>query len=212
MKKTLLLAGVACLFATQAQALEVNPYISAKLKYAVMDNSADVDAEDDIYAYQLRFDADDNVFGGSMAVGVSIPVANGAFRSEIEYSKNADAEKTHHFAGDSYKAKLESQSLLANVYYDFNTGTKLTPYVGAGIGGAKIKASLNGEGIDDTTFTWQISAGVAYALTDKLSLDAGYRFIDYGDFSEEETDINWWEKDKVESKAHEIMLGLRYTF
>ena len=212
MKKSLLLLGAVCLFANQANATNISPYVSAKIKYSFMDNSAKATAEDDTYMYQLKFDADDNVFGGSVAAGILIPVANSAFRTEIEYSKNSDAEKTHHYYGESYKAKVESQSLLANVYYDFNTGTKFTPYIGAGIGGTKLKASLDGDSVDDKTFTWQIGAGTAYALTENLSLDIGYRFINYGDFSETETDVNWWEKDKVESKAHEIYAGIRYSF
>lgn len=36
MKKTLLMAGVACLFAVNANAVELNPYVSAKLSYSDM--------------------------------------------------------------------------------------------------------------------------------------------------------------------------------
>lgn len=47
-----------------------------------------------------KFDTDDNVFGGSLAVGISAKTATGTIRAEIEYNKNFDAEKTHDLAID----------------------------------------------------------------------------------------------------------------
>ncbi|MBR6355787.1 MAG: hypothetical protein IKR92_02925, partial [Alphaproteobacteria bacterium] len=70
MKKTLLLAGVACLFASQAMAFNINPYVSAKLKYSIMDNSAKANFEDEVFLYEADWDIDDKVFGGSVAVGL----------------------------------------------------------------------------------------------------------------------------------------------
>ena len=210
MKKTLLLATIATsIFALNANAMDFNPYVSAKLKYAVMDNSVDGTYKNNESGYEYKWDVDDNVFGGSIALGVFTPLENGAFRTEVEYTKNAEAEKTNF---SIIKAKAETQAVLANLYYDINTGSKLTPYIGAGIGGAKVKFSVEDESEDKTTFAWQIGAGIAYALTDKLSLDMGYRFIHYGDFTQDEELFDEYEHDKFESKAHEIHLGLRYNF
>jgi len=58
--------------------------------------------------------------------------------------------------------------------------------------------------VDDTTFAWQLGAGVAYAATDHVTFDAGYRYADYGDFTKDD--------DKIDVSAHEFYLGARYAF
>ena len=216
MKKTLLLAGVACLFTSQTMALNMNPYVSAKLKYSIMDNSAKSNFEDEVYSYKANWDIDDKVFGGSVALGIQAPFTNGAIRGEFEYSLNADAEKNISFTGlegYKFKTKLKSQTLLFNAYYDVKTNTNFVPYIGAGLGAARLKASLEGESASDTTFAWQIGGGVAYNINENLAVDLGYRYINSGDINKTYIDEDGFpEKDKLEAKAHEIMLGLRYNF
>ena len=60
------------------------------------------------------------------------------------------------------------------------------------------------ESIDDNNFAWQIGAGVSYAMTDNVAVDAGYRYVDYGDFTKEDTTID--------TSAHELYVGARYSF
>lgn len=210
MNKTLLLAGVAaCLFSANANAFDANPYVSAKLRYS--DMSTDIKMDD-------TFNVDDKVWGGSFAAGVSTKVNGGAVRSELEYNKNVDAEKTHRVGylnedddvvyGNA-KFKVKSQSVMLNAYYDIDTESKLTPYVGAGIGYAKLKGTLTIDGesmgsMDDNNFAWQIGAGVGYALNDNVSVDVGYRYVDYGDFTEGEV--------KLDTSSHELYVGARYAF
>lgn len=195
MNKILLLAGVsAYLIATNANALEINPYVGAKLRY--VDMSTDVDV----------VDVNDKVMGGSLAVGSSFKTSNGAIRAELEYNKNEDAEKT--FYG-LVKFKIDTQSIMLNTYYDIDTGTKFTPYVGAGICYAKVKGTAyvydtKIGSIDDKNFAWQAGVGAGYALTDNVTFDAGYRYVDYGDFTK--YDIN------VDTSAHEMYAGVRYSF
>lgn len=74
--------------------------------------------------------------------------------------------------------------LLVNGWYDLDTGAKLTPYVGAGVGLAHLSTSLDiaGCGCDALVTTQsgfvpaaQVGAGVKVKLSDPLSLDFGYR-------------------------------------
>ena len=58
--------------------------------------------------------------------------------------------------------------------------------------------------MDDNTFTWQLGAGASYALTNNISLDAGYRYVDYGDFNEYDS--------KIDTTSNELYIGARYTF
>lgn len=199
MRKTLLLAGVATIFTlSNAVAMEINPYVSAKMKY--VDMSADYDEP----GYSLS--ADDSVLGGAVAFGVEHKTSAGTVRTEVEYNRNQDMEKKL-FSGLA-KAEVESQSLMFNTYYDIDTNSKFTPYVGAGVGYAKIKGKLSAFGMSDdmsdTNFAWQVGAGVGYELTENVTMDAGYRYADYGDFSEYDS--------KLDVSAHEFYVGARYTF
>lgn len=87
MNKTLLLAGVAaCLFAANANAVELNQYVSGKLTYSDASHDVKWDSEDS-EAGKQKFS--DNVLGGSFAYGVK----TGAVRTELELNIKQDAEK-----------------------------------------------------------------------------------------------------------------------
>lgn len=197
MKKMLLLAGVASVFAFNANAFDFSPYLSAKAKYAITENSVD--------SAVAKRNIDKDLFGGSGAIGLRVPFCNkSAFRIEAEYNRTADAKKTFSYEGLKSKGELRVQALMFNAYYDFATGTHLTPYVGAGMGGARLKYSEHEKAIHQTELAWQLGFGVAYDFNSHWSADLGYRYIDYGKFKSHGVE--------VESKANEIMLGARYTF
>jgi outer membrane autotransporter protein len=215
MNKMLLLAGVAAgLFAANAQALEFTPYVGAKVKYVDMSNDYNESWEDG----SASVNVDDNVWGGSLAAGLSTKINSGAIRAELEYNKNGDAEKKFGLADMGIDAdtdvetkfKLKTQSVMLNAYYDIDTGTQFTPFVGGGIGYTRAKASLvfGGENLGsdkDTAFTWQLGAGVAYAVNDNVTVDAGYRYVDCNDF-------DFGDDISVDTSAHEFYIGARYAF
>ncbi|ESW86850.1 porin, opacity type [Mesorhizobium sp. LSJC269B00] len=82
----------------------------------------------------------------------------------------------------SYSALL----LLANAYVDIGTWHGVTPYVGAGIGGAWLKwdtlhntdrdGSFEHRGGKGWRFAYALMAGASYCLTDRVKLDVGYRY------------------------------------
>lgn len=208
MKKTLLLASVAStLFAINGHAFDYNPYVSAK----VTSSKIDADYKWTDSAGGESYNQDDTVFGGAIAAGISVPTAFGAVRTELEYRMNEDAEDE---IAKIIDTTVETQSLMLNAYVDIDTGTKFTPYIGGGIGYAKVKGSFNepiygSEGsMDDNNFAWQIGLGASYAITQNVALDAGYRYVDFGDFSETYKD----EKDTLDVNASEFYIGARYTF
>ena len=69
-------------------------------------------------------------------------------------------------------------NLLGNLWYDVDTGTSFTPYIGGGVGyGYDV---VTGDGSSDelntSGFLYQLGAGVRFAATDKIGLDLGYRY------------------------------------
>lgn len=213
MKKMLLLAGVASVFAVNANAFDFNPYLSAKIKYAITENSYTIPTG--------KYNMDKDLLGGSGALGFRFPLANSAFRIEAEYTRTNDAKKTFRGEQNDVKAELRAQALMFNAYYDFYTKTPFTPYISAGLGGARLKLSKEDQAIHQTELAWQLGFGVSYEINEHFAADFGYRYIDYGQFSDyfvkethptkATTEIEST-RAKVESHANEIMLGVRYIF
>lgn len=81
---------------------------------------------------------------------------------ELAYSK-ADLEG----GGDS-KATLG----LGNVYYDFGDGTKITPFVGAGLGWGKFDTSAG----DDNGWAYQLTAGLSKNVSDRMTAEVAYHY------------------------------------
>ena len=244
MNKTLLLACIATtLFAANAGAVEFNPYVSAKAAFAKMKNDAAVDS-DYSFGKQTHYQNalanekhKDDVWGLRLAAGAAAPVKYGQIRGEVELGWNDDAKDSNSFAfkvKDTYNHKFATElsvySAMLNVYYDIDTGTKLTPYVGGGIGMARLKNKTRvtgttpagdldlGSSESENNFAWNIGAGVAYAVNDKVSVDAGYRYTDYGNVKESVSqavpglgvplDVN----GKYDVTSHEFLIGARYSF
>lgn len=158
--------------------------------------------------YTLSIDSDTGYVLG-VAVGVKI-MPN--LRGEIEYSyskANIDNITLSQGAASISSAgtgELETKFILANLWYDFDIGGPVTPYVGGGIGWGDVvdlstiaKNNLDG-------FAWQLGAGAKYDLTDHLSLDVSYRFkqivgVNFAAFTADE-DVN----------SHNIQAAITYTF
>ena len=115
---------------------------------------------------------------------------------------------------------------MLNAYKDLGTFGNLTPYVGAGVGMAYNKmddvyftgnpALVNKiKGDSELSFAWSLMAGVGYRVSDRATLDIGYRYFDMGDASSETIDntLNYNPRVNIDDiTAHEIKVGLRYNF
>ncbi len=202
MRKILLLAGVACFAATQASAFDFNPYIAARAKYAFSRNNIKTTG---VFEDKVKYN--DDVWGGSLAVGNTYGVMNGDFRIELEYTQNGDAEKNN--------VKIRTRGLLFNVYYDFNLGTyvPVKPYVSAGMGWGHSEFKSGRSKVKDNGVAMQIGTGLSYQIAERTNIDFGYRFITYGDFDKEYRIPGFaYEKVEYKPRAHEFLLGLRYEF
>ena len=169
---------------------------------------------------EAKFDISDNVLGGAFAFGLANKTPAGTFRAEIEYNKNSSTEKDHnvrfidynygYFVDGKAKFEIESQALMLNTYYNFETGTRISPFIGAGIGISHIKGSLKmpyydiSESMKKTNFAWQAGLGISLNLTDNFAIDTGYRYFDYGNFKKNDFELS--------TTAHEFYTGARVSF
>ena len=110
---------------------------------------------------------------------------------------------------------VSAESLMANGYYDFDTGTNWKPYVGAGVG----MANVNFDGIDingiravdnsDLAFAYQAMAGIGYQLTPSGTIYTGYRY-----FAVDDPSLNDAAGGTLHSEleTHNLEVGYRLSF
>lgn len=118
--------------------------------------------------------------------------------------------------------------MLANAYADLGTYNRITPYVGAGIGGAHVKWGDLTNNLPDGTwihkgasgmrFAWALMAGASYCLGSNLHADLGYRFTRisggrmFEEFSPNGASIGAGPGFDRAFNTHEVRAGLRYQF
>ncbi|HFB7350730.1 TPA: opacity family porin, partial [Neisseria gonorrhoeae] len=143
---------------------------------------------------------------------------------------NIKTQKTEHQENGTFHA---ASSLGLSTIYDFDTGSRFKPYIGARVAYGHVRhqvRSVQQETVAVTTYPKEqgvkpsvttnapirklphhesrsISslgfgavAGVGIDITPKLTLDAGYRYH------------NWGRLENTRFKTHEASLGVRYRF
>ena len=166
-------------------------------------------------------------FGVDAAVGYDF----GSFRTDLEFTYltskfvfdvNPDAGR-----GDNEEADdtLTVIGGLANAWYDLDTGSAWTPYIGIGVGATFLSVQLaTGQDEEDRYldgsglgFAYQAGLGVAFEVLSGFSLTAGYQF--FGTLDTEVTDDNGTTDNDDDDHtvtptlmAHGIQLGMRFLF
>lgn len=251
MKKKLALFMAAAMFAPSAFAAEITPYVGLGLvldkagttaKRVKFDRNAinhmDPSTFGNAFIANAGSDMDfDMAFAGEITAGIKY----GNVRGELEVAIRSASEDDYEIfngniiemgpivipAAIETSTSVRHNSYMANFYYDFAiSGSKWTPYVGAGVGlGTYVqKANVNLD-IDEqiagmippsilenipsgkmtvaddtlTEFEWQVGLGATYNFNENWALDIGYRF----------------NSSTVEEEfvyAHELKVGARYLF
>lgn len=124
------------------------------------------------------------------------------------------------FSGTAWTGSQKTWSTMANLLYDFETESSVTPYLGAGLGLSWVgwKDNFRGpttpvfEGTDKE-FTWQGIGGIGVAATDALKFFLEYRYISTGNTSfapdlTPATPVIGGHKDN----SHNVLAGFRYAF
>ena len=134
-------------------------------------------------------------------------------------------------SSNDYTAQKSEVLLLANVYADLGNFGGISPYVGAGIGASRNKIShfndanviAGGGGYAPRNSQWELAwalhAGLGYAVTDQVTIDLGYSYVNLGDgrtgdaqnynaaFSRENDGFTF-----RDLSSHDLKLGFRYAF
>lgn len=181
----------------------------------------------------------DNVAGLRVAYGVQMDMPQwwGKVRGEIEYSYNGEAKERGSTTIDAWgqnvhlnwREKTRSMGVMANAYYEFDTKTKVSPYIGAGLGWARLKTSANGEILNiivggtstnipfsgsehRNNLAWNVQAGLSYTITRNWVMDLGYRYTDLGHTKSSSVTDSGTSSAKYKIRTQEVSLGVRYHF
>jgi len=152
---------------------------------------------------------------GTVAIGHTF----GGLRAEgeIAYIQNdISTLKLSGVGGVSASGDVSVAALMANVYYDIDTGSKWKPFIGAGAGYANVSINnLSSLGVaiaDDSAgaFAYQFKAGIGYAFTDTLDGTLGYRYFSTADADFVDTGGAPFTSDGLQTNVIEV--GVRYRF
>ena len=199
--------------------------ISASGMFVMMTDSKGpgTDANGDRFDGTTTFDGG---FGGTVAAGYRVTPR---IRGEIELGyrrAGIDDSTARHELYQPVRASgidghVSTLSLMANGIYAHEAG-RLRPYVGAGIGIARVGVESDAQTVrlttagrsgdveipkmsgNDTVFAYQLLAGVGFVLTEKTELRAGYRYL-----ASEDTDIDGEEGTNA---SHNLEAGVLVTF
>lgn len=227
MKKILPIVTVFSVFATGAFAADLTPYVGLGVVVDKAGTSAKRMGYDPTSATGYVKDAGGDMdFDSAIAGEFTAGIKYGNLRGEFEYALRSASEDDYElFSGAmpmvglaeiETSTSVKHNSYLFNLYYDFDLeNSKWTPYVGAGIGlgtyhqRAVVEIDFENEmvpdqeivGADDKKkeFEWQVAVGTAYNFTENWAADIAYRF----NSSDVEGEFVY---------AHEVKLGLRYSF
>ena len=228
MRPTLLLVAIAAIaFGAVTTILTAPPahaqwYVSGNVGAAILQ---DADVTDTFAGGSITGDVEfDSGYGVSGALGH----AWGPFRleGEISYRKN-DLDKVNvtslTVAGVVFTAlgsaslggDISSLGFMANGFYDFDTGGPWVPFVGVGIGAARVNIDITSvAGIatvydqSDTILAYQAAAGIGYKFTPKIMGTLSYRYF----VTSDPTFNDGVDQIETEYRSHNIWAGLIVRF
>ena len=227
------LAFAVLISAEEASALDtaLSPlYIAGKIGISAMAASdiANTSSETTGQYSLTKSESHDTVLPVGVAIGYNWRKHGVALRTEFEYLHRANFgfDVNPVFSNSpgliGLTSKIRSQTLFANVYYDFVNATAFTPFVGGGIGSAinKSTTTLNNVGSPAfdtfkeirTSFAWNIGAGIAVNLTELMLLELSYRYTDLGSAMWGNATVSGLELTTTSLHANEFLFGVRYQF
>ncbi len=167
-----------------------------------------------------RFTFDENAsFDPGVYVGGTGGYDFGFMRLEGELSyRNSQFDSITDSAGSNFRGVDGNIGVFAtmfNVFVDLHNSSRITPYLGGGIGFANIHMSETTDNIgilydesDDTVFASQVGAGMDLAINSRSSIDVGYRYFitDKARLNGEITSSD------LRFESHNVLVGFRFKF
>jgi opacity protein-like surface antigen len=151
--------------------------------------------------------------GWTVSENIRFEVEGGYSSADID-SITVVNNTLNYLAGDVVDVGSDVQvaTAMGNFFYDFDLDG-LRPYIGAGLGGARVEYNLTepfGDfaGNDETwVFAYQLMAGLSFPLSDGLSMSVGYRYFKTEDFDRKGDSGELFKTDLTQ---HSVDVGVQF--
>jgi opacity protein-like surface antigen len=166
-------------------------------------------------------DPSNNTLGNGMTGGLGVGIKRDWIRTDLtaDYLSDMKYQGTV-VAPNDVTAKMSAWSVLLNGYLDLGSWYRVSPYIGAGVGAARVRVSdfqstatppfTAGASNSQWNFAWAAMAGVGYTISPNVVADVGYRYLNLGD-TKSATDPSGYMTFK-NIASHQVRVGLRWSF
>jgi opacity protein-like surface antigen len=146
-------------------------------------------------------------FQGNIAAGYQWKQA----RAELELGHGSYGANSVNFLGESspVSGSVDATTLMVNGYWDIPTGSKWSPYLGAGIGVGFVNVKDNIESVNGTALALQGKAGVQYEVARKSNVFVELKYQNIGSFS---SDTGLGRADVGSTNSFGVGVGYRKGF
>jgi opacity protein-like surface antigen len=164
------------MFSTSADCKELTTYMSCNAGVALLQDSDFADTTDPRLRGSLEYDP-----------GYFIGLAMGNHVDKIRFEVELGYQKNKVDSSGDYEIRLST--LLFNLYYDFMKGSKFTPYLTGGLGLGNMK--LDGASKSDAVAEYQVGAGMAFQINERIVLDLKGRYLGTTDAEFDSVDLDF---------------------
>jgi len=175
------------------------------------------------FDFQVAPGTVESQFDSGTGFGITLGRTFDQFRGELEYTSRKNDIKSHSLNGGATlagsKGEAKSDAFMLNGYYDFNTDSAFVPYLGGGIGMAKVKfddfgvdAIPNVMNDDESQFAYQFMAGGEYRFADTWGLFAEYRYFATADVDVNTSTATGGVSNSIGYKTNNVLVGARFMF
>ncbi len=156
-------------------------------------------------------------------VGWGAKTANGlGYRLEAEVGYQTADVSSHNFGENNFTSAADGEVStvygFVNAYVDVPLIQRLNGTVGGGVGIGRV--DFDGHSVDvpgggtflddsDTAFGYHLDAGLSYDVTDRIAVEALYR---YTNFIDVDVDVGVASTAEIDVDSHNVLVGARYGF
>jgi len=175
------------------------------------------------FDFQVAPGAVTSEFDSGTGLGITLGRSFGQVRGEIEYTTRMNDIESHALNGGATLpgsvGEAKSDAFMLNGYYDFATDSGFVPYLGAGIGMAKVKFENFGVAPipdvlndDNSQLAYQFMAGAGYQVSDAWQLFAEYRYFTTEDVKVTTSTVTGGVDNEISYKTNNVLIGARFMF
>lgn len=218
-KKSVLISCFTLAVAGTSSSVMAENYFSVHGAYTMAD-----DFNFQVAPGTISTDFDDG-YGLGAALGTRFGQPGDAtrWRVEGELTFRSNDVDTHRLNGGAPlvgpTGDIESTAVMLNALIDFDGASRFTPYLGAGVGLARVDASGFGVGAipavlddNDTVIAYQVIAGGGYEVSPNTELFAEYRWFATEDPGVTTSAATGAVDTDIEYRTSNVLAGVRFRF